>query len=152
MTKNYMENVAKILGLELYQPFRIANSNIDYRLTLTGVEPIEKEHLESWEELTLDEILSGAVTITKTWKKKEENHMKETRPLFVTYTAVYYEAGYYDDPPSTSKTEGCALVKFPKPLATEEDFEELQNILKKELDGSPSRVIINNFKRLEHPE
>lgn len=152
MTKNYMENVAKILGLELYQPFRIANSNIEYRLTLTGVEPIEKEHVESWEELTLDEILSGAVTITKTWKKKEENHMKETRPLFVTYTAVYYEAGYYDDLPSTSKTEGYALVKFPKPLATEEDFEELQNILKKELDGSPSRVIINNFKRLEHPE
>ena len=152
MTKNYMENVAKILGLELYQPFRIANSNIEYRLTLTGVEPIEKEHLESWEELTLDEILSGAVTITKTWKKKEENHMKETRPLFVTYTAVYYEAGYYDAPLSTSKTEGCALVKFPKPLATEEDFEELKNILKKELDGNPSRVIINNFKRLEHPE
>lgn len=27
MTKNYMENVAKILGLELYQPFRIANTN-----------------------------------------------------------------------------------------------------------------------------
>ena len=152
MTKNYMENVAKILGLELYQPFRIANSNIEYRLTLTGVEPIEKEHLESWEELTLDEILSGAVTITKTWKKKEENHMKETRPLFVTYTAVYYEAGYYDAPPSTSKTEGCALVKFPKPLATEEDFEELQSILKEELGGSPSKVIINNFKRLEHPE
>ena len=124
---------------------------------MTGVEPIEKEHLESWEELTLDEILSGAVTITKTWKKKEENHMKETRPLFVTYTAVYYEAvyyeaGYYDDPPSTSKTEGCALVKFPKPLATEEDFEELQNILKEELNGNPSKVIINNFKRLEHPE
>lgn len=78
--------------------------------------------------------------------------MKETRPLFVTYTAVYYDTGYYDDLPSTSKTEGHALVKFPKPLATEEDFEELQNILKKELDGSPSRVIINNFKRLEHPE
>lgn len=152
MTKNYMEKVAKILGLELYQPFRIAISNIEYRLTLTGVEPIEKEHLESWEELTLDEILSGAVTITKTWKKKEENHMKETRPLFVTYTAVYYEAGYYDDLPSPSKTEGHALVKFPKPLATEEDFEELQNILKEELDGNPSKVIINNFKRLEHPE
>ena len=152
MTKNYMENVAKILGLELYQPFRIANSNIDYRLTLTGVEPIEKEHLESWEELTLDEILSGAVTITKTWKKKEENRMKETRPLFVTYTAIYCVSGYYDDPPSTSKTEGHALVKFPKPLATEEDFEELQSILKEELGGSPSKVIINNFKRLEHPE
>ena len=152
MTKNYMENVAKILGLELYQPFRIANSNIDYRLTLTGVEPIEKENLDSWKELTLDEILSGAVTITKTWKKKEENRMKETRPLFVTYTAVYYEAGYYDATPSTSKTEGHALVKFPKPLATEEDFEELQNILKEELGGSPSKVIINNFKRLEHPE
>ena len=147
-----MEHVAKILGLELYQPFRIANSNIDYRLTLTGVEPIEKENLDSWKELTLDEILSGAVTITKTWKKKEENQMKETRPLFVTYTAVYYEAGYYDDPPSTSRTEGHALVKFPKPLATEEDFEELQNILKEELSGSPSKVIINNFRRLEHPE
>ena len=152
MTKSYMEHVAKILGLELYQPFRIANSNIDYRLTLTGVEPIEKENLDSWKELTLDEILSGAVTITKTWKKKEENYMKETRPLFVTYTAIYYVSGYYDDPPSTSKTEGYAIVKFPKPLATEEDFEELQSILKEELGGSPSKVIINNFKRLEHPE
>ena len=152
MTKSYMEHVAKILGLELYQPFRIANSNIDYRLTLTGVEPIEKENLDSWKELTLDEILSGAVTITKTWKKKEENHMKEKRPLFVTYTAIYYVSGYYDDPPSTSRTEGHALVKFPKPLATEEDFEELQNILKEELNGSPSKVIINNFKRLEYPE
>lgn len=152
MTKSYMEQVAKILGLELYQPFRIANSNIDYRLTLTGVEPIEKENLDSWEELTLDEILSGAVTITKTWKKKEETYMKETRPLFVTYTAIYYVSGYYDDPPSTSKTEGYAIVKFPKPLATEEDFEELQNILKEELNGSPSKVIINNFRRLEYTE
>ena len=80
------------------------------------------------------------------------NHMKETRPLFVTYTAIYYVSGYYDDPPSTSKTEGYAIVKFPKPLATEEDFEELQNILKKELNESPSKVIIDNFKRLEHPE
>ena len=73
--------------------------------------------------------------------------MKETRPLFVTYTAIYY-----DDPPSTSRTEGYAIVKFPKPLATEEDFEELQNILKEELNGSPSKVIINNFRRLEYPE
>ena len=152
MTKSYMEHVAKILGLELYQPFRIANSNIDYRLTLTGVEPIEKENLDSWKELTLDEILSGAVTITKTWKKKEENCMKETRPLFVTYTAIYYVSGYYDDPSSTSRTEGYAIVKFPKPLATEKDFEELQNILKEELNGSPSKVIINNFRRLEYPE
>ena len=64
--------------------------------------------------------------------------MKETRPLFVTYTA--------------SRTEGYAIIKFPKPLATKEDFEELQNILKEELNGSPSKVIINNFKRLEHPE
>ena len=79
----------------------------------------------------------------------KENHMKETRPLFVTYTAIYYVSGYYDDPPSTSKTEGYAIVKFPKPLATEKDFEELQNILKEELNGSPSEVIINNFKRLE---
>ena len=78
--------------------------------------------------------------------------MKETRPLFVTYTAVYYEAGYYDDPPSTSSTEGYAIIKFPKPLATEEDFEELQNILKEELNRSPSKVIINNFKRLERPK
>ena len=78
--------------------------------------------------------------------------MKETRPLFVTYTAIYYVSGYYDDPPATNRIEGHALVKFPKPLATEEDFEELQNILKKELNESPSKVIINNFKRLEHPE
>ena len=78
--------------------------------------------------------------------------MKETRPLFVTYTAIYYVSGYYDDPPSTSRTEGYAIVKFPKPLATEKDFEELQNILKEELSGSPSKVIINNFRRLEHPE
>ena len=85
-------------------------------------------------------------------EKKEENYMKETRPLFVSYTAIYYVSGYYDDPPSTSRTEGYAIVKFPKPLATEEDFEELQNILKEELNGSPSKVIINNFKRLEHPE
>lgn len=85
-------------------------------------------------------------------EKKEENYMKETRPLFVTYTAIYYVSGYYDDPPSTSSTEGYAIIKFPKPLATEEDFEELQNILKEELDGSPSKVIINNFRRLEYPE
>ena len=82
----------------------------------------------------------------------KENHMKETRPLFVTYTAIYYVSGYYDDPPSTSRTEGYAIVKFPKPLATEKDFEELQNILKEELNGSPSKVIINNFRRLEYLE
>ena len=85
-------------------------------------------------------------------EKKEENYMKETRPLFVTYTAIYYVSGYYDDPSSTSRTEGYAIVKFPKPLATEKDFEELQNILKEELNGSPSKVIINNFRRLEYPE
>ena len=37
-------------------------------------------------------------------------------------------------------------------LEIDEDFEELQNILKEELNGSPSKVIINNFRRLEHPE
>lgn len=31
--------------------------------------------------------------------------MKETRPLFVTYTAIYYVSGYYDDPPILNKRE-----------------------------------------------
>lgn len=99
------------------------------------------------EKVAYDYVQSRKIT-----EKKEENYMKETRPLFLTYTAIYYVSGYYDDPPSTSRTEGYAIVKFPKPLATEKDFEELQNILKEELNGSPSKVIINNFRRLEHPE
>ena len=90
--------------------------------------------------------------IKYTYQNLEKDEDKETRPLFVTYTAIYYVSGYYDDPPSTSRTEGYTIVKFPKPLATEKDFEELQNILKEELNGSPSKVIINNFRRLEHPE
>lgn len=76
----------------------------------------------------------------------------KSKILFVSYTAVYYEAGYYDDPPSTSRIDGHALIKFPKPLATEEDFEELRDIVKDGLKGNPTKVIINDFKRLEKPE
>lgn len=68
--KNYMEEVAKILGLELFEEFKIKGSSSTYQLKHDGLWRISEGR--SKDSVQLEQILTGELEIIKLpWKPKK---------------------------------------------------------------------------------
>ena len=84
MAKNYMADVAKMLGVELEEEFNIdSRGKTIYKLTEKGLFALSiLNGWEKYEDFLLAALLCGELTIKKLpWKPKEEEH--------------YYYVGWY---------------------------------------------------------
>ena len=77
MAKNYMAEVAKILGLELEEKFKIEHCKETYKFTKDGLVFINDEYGKEWKEAPLVQkaLLIGRYEVEKLpWMPKEEQH------------------------------------------------------------------------------
>ena len=71
MAKNYMADVAKVLGVELGEEFKISNDAHIYRITKYGVEYMLADKMWDRDTFALLKLLNGEIEIIKLpWQPK----------------------------------------------------------------------------------
>ena len=121
--ENKMSEVAKLLGLELEEEFRIKNSNFRYKLSKEGF-MFWSDYNQDWFYISkLEQLLTGDVEIVKLSKQildKEEkeylsNIIKPFRKHIITirkiqnYKYEFIEIVIY----STVEGTSCEVISFP---------------------------------------
>lgn len=72
MAKNYMQDVARMLGVELEEEFKLNNGETKYKFTENGLYFLAPDGWWQWSNVMLPRILRGNVKIVKLpWQPKK---------------------------------------------------------------------------------
>ena len=126
MAKNYMKNVAKMLGVELGEEFKIGNFSTLYKFTERGL--FFKDN-EGWNyncDYTLDDLLIGDVEIEKLPWQPKRGEKYYTPSLDFNHAFRYYWDGYPSD---------FALKEVGMVFKTKEECEAALPVLRKKYLG-----------------
>ena len=96
MAKNYMADMAKMLGVELEEEFKISNDAHIYRITKYGVEYMLANKMWNRDTFTLLKLLNGEIEIIKLpWQPKtNEAYYRPSRKFFGVTSEVWTDNPY----------------------------------------------------------
>ena len=96
MAKNYMADVAKVLGVELGEEFKISNDAHIYRITKYGVEYMLADKMWDRDTFALLKLLNGEIEIIKLpWQPKtNEAYYRPSRKFFGVTSEVWTDNPY----------------------------------------------------------
>ena len=123
MPKNKMEDVAKLLGMELEEEFSIDDLSTKYKLTENGLKYWSDNLQQWWSSGWLEELLTGNMKITKISKPILDDIEKEYlsavikpfRKHIITIRKIEYYKYEYIEIVIYRTDEGasCGVISFP---------------------------------------
>ena len=126
MAKNYMQDVAKMLGVELEEEFKISNDAHIYRITKYGVEYMLANKMWNRDTFTLLKLLNGEIKIIKLpWQPRKGDKYYRPSAYFKCVDAALWE-GYSSD---------FALKEAGMAFKTKEECEAALPVLRKKYLG-----------------
>lgn len=126
MAKNYMQDVAKMLGVELGEEFKIGNFSTLYKFTERGLFFKDNEGWDYTCDYTLDDLLRGDAEIEKLpWQPRKGDKYYSPSSYF-KYVDVALWGGYSTD---------FALKEAGMAFKTKEECEAALPVLRKKYLG-----------------
>lgn len=126
MAKNYMQDVAKMLGVKLGEEFKIGNFSTLYKFTERGLFFEDNGGWNYADDYTLDDLLIGDVEIEKLPWKPKKGGKYYTPSLGFEHALCYYWDGYPSD---------FALKEVGMVFKTKEECEAALPVLRKKYLG-----------------